>query len=173
MSEKLDDRKTGVVAFEDTVWDKVKGELIVLGSRHAAVDLEALCRHLDALVGAKVAEVIIDNHQFRLGKEDAARLREARPRATIHELLDSLIEAESLSGFGIAKLTLDETPGAIVVEISNPVVRGTAGGARSFMFSYWSGVLSFLLDKDLQAKDIVYDVTENLLKCRIVERAGK
>lgn len=156
------------------LFDRMKGELKVLGHRHIAMDAEALCRHLDALVGVQVAEVIMDNHEFRLGKDDAAKIREERPQATVREVIDLLLEAELLSGIGTNRITLPDTSiDPIITEISNPVVRGIAGASKALMFSYWSGALSFLLKKDLEERDVVYDQDRNVLKCQIVPRSTK
>ncbi len=94
---------------DSAVWGKAKGELRMLGQRHAAINVEALCRHLDALAGVKVAEVILNNHQVRLGREDASGIRKERPKATVREFTDALIEADSLSGLGITGLKLPES----------------------------------------------------------------
>src|SRR3989304_5928633 len=61
----------GDLVPKEIVWDKAKGELRILGKRHTALDAQALCDHLDSLVGPTVAEVIMDNHERRLGKEEA------------------------------------------------------------------------------------------------------
>ena len=110
---------------DDIVWDKSKGELRILGKRHTALDAQALCDHMDSLVGPTVAEVIIDNHERRLGKEDAARFRQEQPQATFREIIDLIIETDLLSGAGVTKITIPEemSGGAILVEIGNPSVR--------------------------------------------------
>lgn len=77
-------------------WDKAKGELRILGHRHLAIDADALCERLDSLCGPQIAEVIINNHEYRLGKEDAAKVRHERPQATIGEMVDLLAEAERI-----------------------------------------------------------------------------
>ncbi len=53
---------------EDIVLDRAKGELRIHGKRHTAIDAQALCDHLDSLVGPTVAEVIINNHPVPIGK---------------------------------------------------------------------------------------------------------
>jgi hypothetical protein len=152
-------------------WDEALGELRVRGRRYVAVDIESLCGHLDALVGAQVAEVIMNNHQFRLGREDAARLQQERPVATVQEIVEHLAEADSLSGMGKTKVRLPEIPGdAVLVEISNPAVKGTAGSSKAFAFSYWAAALSFLLGRKLEASYVTYNARENRLSCRMVGR---
>ncbi len=159
---------------EGLAWDKAKGELSVLGRRHVAVDAESLCQHLDALVGVQVAEVIMNNHQIRLGKEDAARARQERPQATVREIVDLLVDADSLSGMGMTKVSLPESPeNAIAIQISNPAVRATVGSAKGFVFSYWAAVLSFLLARELEVGDVTYNERDNTLSCQIVLRLNK
>lgn len=161
---------------KDIVWDKAKGELRILGQRHTALDAQALCDHLDSLVGPTVAEVIMDNHERRLGKEDAARIRREKPQATLRDIINVITETDILSGAGVTEVTMPESAmleGAIFVKIHNPCVKAASGAAKAFLFSYWCGVLSSLLDNEFEAKDVSYNETENLLTARIVRRAGK
>lgn len=156
---------------EDVVWDKAKGQLRILGQRHAAVDIQGLCEHLDLIVGSMVAEVVMNQHEFRQGKDDAASIRREKPEAAIQELLDSFANAAALSGVGVVKVTIPEaSPGPIDVEISNPCVKRTTGAAKSFLFSYWCGLFSQLLGKELKIDYVTYDENKNLMKCRIIPR---
>jgi hypothetical protein len=156
---------------EDVVWDKAKGELRILGQRHAAVDIQGLCEHLDLIVGAKVAEVVMNQHEFRQGKEDAASIRQEKPEAAIQELLDSFAYAETLSGVGVVKVMIPRASlGLIDVEISNPCVKRTTGAAKSFLFSYWCGLFTQLLGKEFKIDQVAYDENKNLMKCRIIQR---
>ena len=159
---------------ENFVLDKAKGELRILGRRNAAIDVETLCQHLEGLVGAQVAEVIMNHHEVRLGKEDAARFREQKPQATIGEVVDELIHIDRVSGIGVTKVMLPEgSVGIIALEISNPIVRGTKGAAKALMFSYWCGALNSLLEKELDVKDVTYDEGNNVLRCQIGPRVTK
>ncbi len=156
---------------EDAVWDTAKGELRILGQRHTAIDAQTLCDHLDSLVGVQVAEVIMHNLEFHLGKSDAARLRAGRPQATITELVENLVKSDRLSGTGITKVTLPENPeNPILIEVSNPSVKRTTGAAKSFLFSWWAGTLTALIDREFDVKYVAYDEEKNLLKCQIVRR---
>jgi len=159
---------------EVPVWDEAKGELRILGKRYAAIDVESLCQHLEALVGVQVAEVIIDNHETRLGRQDAARVRQEKPQATLSEIVSHIEKSDRLSGMGITTVTFPETSDkAITVEMSNPVVKATVGAAKSFMFSYWKGVLSVLLGKEFDMNNVIYDETKSLLKCQFTPRPTK
>jgi hypothetical protein len=156
---------------EDVVWDKAKGELRILGQRHAAVDIQGLCEDLDLIVGPMVAEVVMNQHEFRQGKEDAASIRQRKPEASIQELLDLFANAEVLSGVGVVKATIpNASPGPINVEISNPCVKRTTGTAKSFLFSYWCGVFTQLIGKEFKIDQVAYDENKNLMKCRIIPR---
>lgn len=156
---------------EGVVWDKAKGELRILGQRRTAVDIQGLCEHLDLIVGAKVAEVVMNQHEFRQGKDDAARIRQEKPDAAIQELLDSFANAETLSGVGVVKVTLPEASlGPIDLEISNPCVKRTTGAAKSLLFSYWCGLFTQLLGKEFKIDHVTYDENKNLMKCRIIPR---
>ena len=159
---------------ETVTFDGAKGELKVIGHRHLAMNAEALSRHLDALVGVQVAEVIMDNHENRLGKEDVAKIREERPQASIREIIDLFLETESLSGIGVARITLSDNPAdPIILEISNPIVIGTSGASKALMFSYWAGALSALLSRELEVRDVLYDQDLKVLRCQIAERLPK
>jgi len=156
---------------EDVVWDRAKGELRILGQRHIAIDIQEFCEHLDLIVGPMVAEVVMNQHEFRQGKEDAASTRQRKPEAAIQELLDSFANAEALSGVGVVKVTIPEASlGPIDVEISNPCVKRTTGAAKSFLFSYWCGIFTQLLGKEFKIDRVAYDENKNLMKCRIIPR---
>ena len=156
---------------EGVVWDKAKGELRILSQRHVAIDIQGLCEHLDLVVGPMVAEVVMNQHEFRQGKDDAASIRQEKPEAAIQELLDSFANVETLSGVGVVKVTIPEaSPGPIDVEISNPCVKRTTGAAKSFLFSYWCGLFTQLLGKEFKINKVAYDENKNLMKCRIIPR---
>jgi hypothetical protein len=156
---------------EGVVWDKAKGELRILGQRHTAVDMQGFCEHLDLIVGPKIAEVVMNQHELRQGKEDAASARQKNPKATLRELVDFFENAVALSGVGVIRVVIrDGSSSPIDLEISNPCVKQTTGSARSFLFSYWCGVFSVLLGKEFKIDDVTYDDKGNLMKCRIVPR---
>ncbi len=142
-----------------------------LGKRHTAIDAQTLCNHLDSLVGIQVAQVIMHNLEFRLGKLDAAKVKVEQPRATLDQLIEHLNKMERLSGIGVTKVALPEKPQApIQIEVTNPSVIGTAGAAKSFVFSWWAGALTALLGKEFDVKDAVYHEEKNLLKGQIEAR---
>ena len=156
---------------DDVVWDKAKGELRILGQRHAVVDIQGLCEHLDLIVGPMVAEVVMNQHMFRQGKEDAASIRREKPDASIEQLVDLFANAETLSGIGVVKVNPPKTaPGPVDLEISNPCLKRTTGAAKSFLFSYWCGIFSELFGKEFKIDQITYDEKENSMKCRIIPK---
>jgi len=123
------------------------------------------------MVGPRVAEVILNQHEFRLGKQDAAELRTQKPNASVHEIVDLLIGAERISGVGIVRLAIPESPPyRIQLEISNPCVKRTVGASRAFLSSYWCGVLTSLLGKEFKAQSVIYDEAQDLLRCVIFPR---
>jgi hypothetical protein len=72
---------------------------------------------------------------------------------------------------GVVRVTTPETSlGPIDVEILNPCVKGTTGAAKSFLFSYWCGVFTQLLETEFKIDEVTYDEERNLMKCRIVPR---
>ncbi len=155
---------TGVTVSEN-------GELRILGTRLTAVDAQSLCNHLDALVGVKVGEVIMHNLEFRLGKLDASKLKTARRGASTKDLIAQMITVDRLTGVGLTTVTLPEDPsGSINVEVANPSVKGIDGSAKSFMFSYWAGALTALLEKEFDVKNVVYNEEQNLMKSLITPR---
>jgi hypothetical protein len=155
-------------------WDKEKGELRILGHRQTAMTPEFLCSHLDSLVGVKVAEVIMNNLEYRLGKHETEVFRKEKPQATLSEMIDLLVQFDSASGVGITKVTLpknDQDP--ITVQISNPSVKGTVGAAKAFLFSWWCGALTTLLNRNLEIEDLTYDEKKNVMRCEIVSRLSE
>ena len=156
---------------EDAVWDTENGELRILGQRHTAIDAQTLCSHLDSLVGLQVAEVIMHNLEFRLGKLDAARIRAEKPQASLAELIETFAKSDRLSGVGITKVTLSNNPQYLArIEVTNPSVKATTGAAKSFLFGWWAGALTALFDKELDVKNVDYDETRNLLQGQIASR---
>ena len=123
------------------------------------------------MVGVKVGEVIMHNLEFRLGKLDAARLRAEKPGATLNDLIEHLRTTDQLTGVGMTTVRLPENPSEpVAVEVANPSVKGTEGAAKSFIFSYWAGALTALLDKEFDMKNVAYDKEEDLMKCLIAPR---
>jgi len=165
---------TAVVVFwlgEDLSQDRSKCELRILGKRHVAVDAQALCDRLDLMVGPKVAEVILNQHEFHLGKQDAAEVRAQKPHASVREIVGLLTDAECVSGVGTVRLAIPENPPyRVKLEIANPCVRRTVGASKAFLSSYWCGVLTSLLGKEFKAEGVVYDEARDLLKCELVAR---
>jgi hypothetical protein len=156
---------------EGMVLDREKGELRFLGQRHAAVDAQSLCDHLDSLVGIVVAEVIMSNLETRLGKKDGAKLREMNPNATADELVQELVRADLVTGMGLTKASLPKDPNLpIIVETWNPIVKGSRGASKSFLFSWWCGALSSILGSELEVRSVNFDEQANLMKCEIVRR---
>ena len=157
---------------EETFWDTEKGVLRIGGQRHTAVDAQTLCDNLDTLVGPKVAEVIMHNLEFHLGKMDATRFRNEKPQATLQELVEHLAKTDRLSGLGITNVTFleNEKIDPIRIEIANPSVKGSAGAAKGFAFSWWAGVMTKLLDKQMEPNDIFYDKEKDVISCRLIPR---
>jgi hypothetical protein len=153
------------------VSDIEKGELRISGVRLTAINAQALCDYLDTLVGARVAEVIMHNLEFRLGKLDAAKLRAEQPKATLRELIERLARDDRLSGFGITKVALSENAkNPIEIEIENPSVRGSVGAAKAFAFSWWAGIFTAFLGKEMDVENFNYNKERNLIECQIVPR---
>lgn len=172
MSEKR--KEHGVSLSEKTWWDKEKGELVINGRRHTAVDAQALCDHLNSLVGQQVAEVIMDNLEFRLGKLDAEYIRKERPGASVSEIIDFFALSDSMSGVGITKVTIPPTPSTlnpVLLEILNPSVKGGNGAHRAFLVSWWRGALGALFGRDLQILNLNYDQERNQLKASLTWRS--
>lgn len=154
---------------EEVVVDKAKGELRILGQRNMALNVEALCKHLDALVGQSVAEVIIRNHEFRLGKEDAERRRKEKASASTEEIIEYFKQNDAVSGAGVTKCTVHPDKSALV-EISNPCVKETTGAAKSLLFGYWCGVLSQLFGKDYDTAQVHFNEPKHTLSALLVPR---
>lgn len=157
--------------MEGPVWDREKGELRILGRRNTAIEAQALCDHLDSLVGVQVGEVIMNNLESRLGKQDGNLLRKEKPELTIDELIKLCEKWDRMAGVGATKATIPQNPtNPILLEISNPSVKGNQGAAKAFLFSWWAGMLTSLLGKNFEYKNVVYDQEKNIMKCEIVPR---
>jgi hypothetical protein len=158
----------------DVEFDEKRGEVRLLSSRQMIMNMEALCNHLDVLVGNQVAEVIIKNLELQEGKEEANRFLENRPNAGVEEFLKLMVKYDALSGVGITSVKLPENQEEpILIEISNPYIKKTTGSSKSLLFSWWCGALSGVLHRDLDLESITYDEAADVLKCRIAPRAIK
>jgi hypothetical protein len=58
----------------------------------------------------------------------------------------------------------------VLIEVANPGTKGTVGAAKSFIFSWWAGLLSTHLGKELDVNEVWYDKQENIARGRLVER---
>jgi len=142
-----------------------------MGSRRAAIDVVAFCDELDQLIGPIVAEVMISQCRFRMGKQDAARLCNEKSQATVREIVDLLVESERFSGIGSTRVTVPENPEQPVeIEVSTPCVTKTSGAAKFFIFGYWSGALSVLMKREMKTANVIYDEQADMVRCQIVPR---
>jgi len=147
-------------------FDDVNAAILVFGQRRATIDLAGLCRHLDQLVGDKVAAVIVANHSKETAKENLASIRETNPTATFGEIIEALTEVDILKGFGLVKITRhNDQVCPVELEMRNPIIRASTGTGVKFILSYWEGVLGALLNKTLEMTDVVFDGNANV-KCR-------
>jgi hypothetical protein len=157
------------------VLDVEKRELRILGRRCMAIDAQAFCDYLDSLVGSTVGEVEIRSLQFRLGRNCTERIRSDKPQASTQDIVDLLVESDRVSGSGMTKVTLSLNGEGrwdpVLVEISNPSVKGTEGAAKAYLMSWWAGALTPLLGTDLDAREIIYSEKENVMRCRLVPRS--
>jgi hypothetical protein len=156
----------------EVVSDPKRGELRIWGRRVMAVNAQELCNHLDTLVGLQVSEVIMHNLELRAGKLDAAKVRAEHPERTLRELVDHFVRDDGLSGLGITKVTLSENANRpIEIEIANPSVKGTGGAAKAFAFSWWAGVFTALLDREMDVANFVYYADRDVMRCQMVPRS--
>jgi hypothetical protein len=158
---------------EETTWDKEKGEIRISGERHVAIDAQSLCDFLDSLVGVQVAEVIMHNLEYRLGKAEAKKFKQKNPQASLDDLINHFVEADRLSGMGMTKATWTANPRVLLVEVSNPAIRGHAGASKSFIFSWWAGALGSYTGTEFDVNGIEYDERKNIARGTLVERRLK
>jgi len=160
----------GLKATEGPTWNREKGELTILGRRHTAFDVQVFCDYMDALVGAKVGEVMMKNLQSRLGKGDGAWLKKQHPNASLNELVNITTEWDRMAGYGATQASLIGLD-SIALVVSNPAIKGNQGAAKAFLFAWWTGVVSSFLGKEFEYSNVVYDQTANTMKCEIIPRS--
>jgi len=152
-------------------FDDANAEILVYGKRCVTIDLEGLCKHLDNLVGERVANTIVGNHCRQVGMEHVRTLQETlkgNPSPpTFGEIIEELIDGELLAGYGVVSLKMREDQ-AVPVELAmrNPIVKAPAGTAVRFVLSYWAGALGALLNKTMDVTNITYDADTDSLKCQ-------
>jgi len=177
--EEIELRKLVAPRRRDTVdnelvLDRTRAELHFFGRRQAVIDPQSLCSHLDSLVGAVVGEVIMNNLETRIGREDGIWVRKTNPTATVRELVDILVDGDLQTGMGMTKVMLSDDPKApIRIEVWNPAVKGDKGAAKSFLFSWWCGALSVILGRELEVKEAHHDEKANVMKCEITPRQAE
>ena len=154
--------------------DEKRGEVRILSQRQMVMNMDALCNHLDALVGNQVAEVIIKNLELQEGKEEAERFSRNHPDAKVEEFTDLMRRYDALSGVGLTSVSFSERQdGPIFIEIANPYIKRTVGSAKSLLFSWWCGALSRILHQELDLESIAYDANSDVLRCTIATRVLK
>ena len=148
-------------------FDDVNGEILVLGRRYAAVDLENFCQHLDLIVGPKVAGTIVGSHARQVGKEDVDKIHDSQPASSPGEIIEALVVGDILGGFGVTKIRLTEDQAVPVeLEVRNPIIKSCSGTGVRFLLSYWEGALSTLFKQVLEMNNVTYDESQNVLRCR-------
>jgi hypothetical protein len=165
---QLRDLKTGdgTLVERRAQWKQDDGEIVISGRRHLAVDVRSLCRHIDLLVGCRVAEVIFNQHWFALGRDDAVRAKVEKPSSNIREIVTDLAQYDRLSGLGVTRLTIPENPDSPVeLEISNPCLDSSEGAGKAVLTSYWCGALTFLLGKEVVVSNLTFD--QNIARCKL------
>ena len=151
--------------------DADRGEIRVFGKRHVAIDAQSLCEFLDSLVGTQVGEVIMHSLEYHLGRTEAERFKEENPQATLNDLIERFVEADRLSGVGLTKVSMSSNPQHLaLIEVANPGTKGSTGATKSFVFSWWAGVLSSQLGKELDVNEVWYEKEGNIARGRLVER---
>jgi hypothetical protein len=155
------------------VYDSEKGELRIHGQRSAATDVREFCKQLDLLVGPTVARVQMHSIEALQGKNDVEIIRKEKPHATMKEIVDSLVEMDSASGFGVTRVSSgDNYSDPISIETLNPFVKAEVGAASACQTAWWCGAMSALLGRPLDVVNIVYDDERNVLRFQLVTRKG-
>ena len=154
-------------------FDEKRGEVRLLGIRQMVMNIDALCSHLDKLVGSQVAEVIMKNLELQEGKEEAERFRQNYPDGAVEDFVDLMKQYDALSGVGITSVTFSENQDRSFIEILNPYIKRTTGSSKSLLFSWWCGALSAILHRELDLETITYDASRDILKCTIAPRLIK
>jgi hypothetical protein len=81
------------------------------------------------------------------------------------------MEWDRAAGVGATRVTLGkDAMSPILLEISNPSVKGIQGAAKAFLFSWWAGMLTSLMARSFEAKNVTYDKERDLMRCEMVPR---
>jgi len=124
----------------DVDLDESKGELRIHGMRHVAINVDALCKQLDTLVGTHVAETIMNNIEYHIGRGEVEEIRKMMPQAGRKEIIDSLIGSDLLSGVGVVKVQVPEDPSKdpVYFSVKNPAITAASGCGKAVIVSYWA-----------------------------------
>jgi hypothetical protein len=135
------------------------------------MNIDALCNHLDVLVGTKVAEVIVRKLELQEGMEEAELFFREHPNAKVEDFTNYLTKYDALTGVGLTSVNISSNPKLqITIEISKPYVKKTEGSLKSLIFSWWCGALSSALKRELDIESTTYDATKDVLKCTLGHR---
>jgi len=154
-------------------FDEANAEILVFGKRCVTIDLEGLCKHLDKLVGERIAATIVNNHCRQTGKEHVTDLLEAlrgNPAPlTFDEIVEELIEGDILNGYGVVKLKMrDDERVPVEFEMRNPIIKASTGTTVRFLLSYWLGAIGAMLNKTLDTTNVTYDPNTDALRCQFI-----
>lgn len=117
--------------------------------------------------------MIIRNLETREGREECLLIRNGRKGSSIEEIIEHFKKYDALTGVGLTEAILpNQQNGPIMIEIKNPYIKNITGSAKSLLFSWWCGVLSELLGRELDIRSVTYDKDRDIMRCTLETRQG-
>jgi len=151
----LKSKKNGVVT------DTVNGEVRLCGARRMIMNPLAMCEKLDRMFGSG-AETIVNYMLFESGRDTFNAIIENNPDKGRGELLKMLVDLQPHTGWGFVSLTiLRVDPPIVSIVVKNPPVKALKGSQKQMISSYWAGVLSKYLNRQLLSKNQSYDTEKD------------
>jgi hypothetical protein len=155
--------ETTEVKYNDTEKEREKNSLT---KKLVATPIWA-CEKIDKMFGSG-GEAIIHYMWFEQGFKLFEQMMQNSPLKPKEELLKELVEIQCQLGWGIVKATvIRHTPPTVELIVKNPLVKTLKGSQKHIIGSYWAGIFSKYLNKQLTCKDFNYNAEKDEFSCLI------
>lgn len=142
---------------EEIEIDLDKGEIRLFGVRGVIIDPISCCRRIDKMLGSG-SEVIIHNMWFEHGYTFLAEMVEKNPERTRERLLEQLVQAQPVVGWGrVSFAIIRRDPPLVEITVKNPPFRGLKGSSKRLVSSFWEGVFSKYFERSVSSENLRYD----------------
>jgi len=145
-------KKTETVEFNPE-----KGEISILGRRGVIIDVVSCCAKLDEMLGSG-AEVVVHHMWYGYGYQLLDSIIEKEGNTLKEKLLKEMIKVSASTGLGKLSFTIIGKKRPFVeVTAENPPFKNEKGSVKRCLASFWAGIFSRYLQKQMICEDFHYD----------------